>query len=360
MCSCCIANTSYKCICLAGFTDQNCSTDINECSSTPCKNRGVCDDELNSFSCSCPAGYSGETCEDYIDECASMPCMNNGTCLTQLLRYQCICPLQFTGSHCETDLCNPNPCQHGGLCDYSNTTNDYSCECIATYAGKSCEKKNDNCLSGPCNNNGTCISGLGWTCQCTTGWQGDTCSQEVDECASSPCQNLGSCTDHFDGFSCHCLASFAGDLCQTPLTTCVLQTPAEKSQRVTMVTTQSLSSLSLIICLCIVLILFVVLHQYSVERILHMGEEISLLLAQLIILLARTPTLADSAAFCDATASQNPLKLNQDQCRVVATILHYLFTVHFGFLFLEALNNYCVSTYVVNGVPLYGRLKIFC
>jgi hypothetical protein len=88
-----------------------------------------------------------------------------------------------------------------------------------------------------------------------------------------------------------------------------------------------------------------------------MGEEISLLLAQLIVLVARTPTIGDTAAFCDATASQNPLKLNDDQCRVVATILHYLYTVHFSFLFLEALNNYCVSTYVVNGVPLYGRFK---
>jgi hypothetical protein len=124
-----------------------------------------------------------------------------------------------------------------------------------------------------------------------------------------------------------------------------------------MVTAQSLSSISLIICLCIVLVIFIILLQYSTERILHMGEEISLLLAHIVILLARTPTIGDAAAFCDDKASGNPLKLNVDQCRMVATILHYLFTVHFGFLFLEALNNYCVNTYVANGVPLYGRFK---
>uniref|UniRef100_A0A914WTH6 Uncharacterized protein n=1 Tax=Plectus sambesii TaxID=2011161 RepID=A0A914WTH6_9BILA len=88
-----------------------------------------------------------------------------------------------------------------------------------------------------------------------------------------------------------------------------------------------------------------------------MGEEISLLLAHLIILFARTPTIVDAAAFCDEKASGNPLKLGEDQCRFVAIILHYLFLVHFGFLFLEALNNYCVNTYVANGAPLYGRAK---
>jgi hypothetical protein len=74
-------------------------------------------------------------------------------------------------------------------------------------------------------------------------------------------------------------------------------------------------------------------------------------------LLARTPTIADAGAFCNAEASGNPVKLGTTECSMVATALHYLFTVHFGFLFLEALNNYCVNTYVVNGVPLYGRVK---
>jgi hypothetical protein len=40
---------------------------------------------------------------------------------------------------------------------------------------------------------------------------------------------------------------------------------------------------------------------------------------------------------------------------MVATILHYLFTVHFSFLFLEGLNNYSVRTFMANGVSLMSR-----
>uniref|UniRef100_A0A914WFQ8 Uncharacterized protein n=1 Tax=Plectus sambesii TaxID=2011161 RepID=A0A914WFQ8_9BILA len=352
-----VANTSHVCICVPGYTSKDCSTDIDECASTPCKHKGTCTDELNSFSCNCTKGFFGETCEDDIDECASMPCMNNGTCLNQIGKYECDCPLHYTGKRCETDLCNPNPCQHGGLCDYSNSTNDYHCECIEIYGGKSCEKKVDNCLSDPCANGGVCIPGVAWKCQCKSGWEGNTCADDIDECASNPCNNLGNCTDHFNGFTCTCLPAFSGLLCEEHLTTCVIQTDEEKSQRVAMMTAQSLSSIGLIVCLCIVLVIFILLLQHSTERILHMGEEISLLLAHIIILIARTPTIADAAAFCDGQASGNPVKLGEDQCRMVATILHYLFMVHFGFFFLEALNNYCVNTYIANGTSMYGRWK---
>uniref|UniRef100_A0A914VV36 Uncharacterized protein n=1 Tax=Plectus sambesii TaxID=2011161 RepID=A0A914VV36_9BILA len=286
-----------------------------------------------------------------------MPCMNNGTCLNQIGKYECDCPLHYTGKRCETDLCNPNPCQHGGLCDYSNSTNDYNCTCIEIYGGKSCEKKVDNCLSDPCANGGVCTPGVAWKCQCKSGWEGATCASEIDECASNPCNNLGNCTDHFNSFTCTCLPAFSGVLCEEHLTTCVIQTDEEKSQRVAMMTAQSLSSIGLIVCLCIVLVIFILLLQHSTERILHMGEEISLLLAHIIILIARTPTIADAAAFCDGQASGNPVKLGEDQCRMVATILHYLFMVHFGFFFLEALNNYCVNTYIANGTSMYGRWK---
>jgi hypothetical protein len=37
--------------------------DIDECSSSPCENAGVCYDHVNAFSCACLAGYEGERCE---------------------------------------------------------------------------------------------------------------------------------------------------------------------------------------------------------------------------------------------------------------------------------------------------------
>ena len=36
--------------------------DINECSSNPCQNNGVCVDGVNQFTCSCAAGYAGTLC----------------------------------------------------------------------------------------------------------------------------------------------------------------------------------------------------------------------------------------------------------------------------------------------------------
>ena len=38
-------------------------SDINECSSNPCKNGGTCFDQVNSFRCVCQAGYAGKTCQ---------------------------------------------------------------------------------------------------------------------------------------------------------------------------------------------------------------------------------------------------------------------------------------------------------
>jgi len=37
-------------------------TDINECSSNPCKNLGACYDQVNGYRCSCRPGYTGTTC----------------------------------------------------------------------------------------------------------------------------------------------------------------------------------------------------------------------------------------------------------------------------------------------------------
>ena len=38
-------------------------TDIDECASHPCKNKGICTDQVNGFNCSCAPGFSGTQCE---------------------------------------------------------------------------------------------------------------------------------------------------------------------------------------------------------------------------------------------------------------------------------------------------------
>ena len=48
--------TSVVVIAIASFAD------INECSSQPCQNGGVCSDATDSYECYCDGGYSGDTC----------------------------------------------------------------------------------------------------------------------------------------------------------------------------------------------------------------------------------------------------------------------------------------------------------
>jgi surface protein len=142
------------CVCNAGFTGQQCQTNINECASSPCENGGTCADATNGFSCVCAAGFEGEQCENAGNECASSPCYNGGTCNKGVDSFSCTCAPGYTGAHCQDSA--------------------------------------SSCPSSPCKNGGTCTEGVGsFICQCPTGYFGEVCD---DACASSPCQFGAACT----------------------------------------------------------------------------------------------------------------------------------------------------------------------
>ena len=127
------------------------STDINECTSTPCQNGATCIDGVNLFTCNCVPGYTGTKCQtsqcyvvsptrtaicndlayfcytlisgrisrrisrwhdkicefDFTDinECSSIPCQNGATCIDAVNLFTCNCASRYTGTLCQTGQC---------------------------------------------------------------------------------------------------------------------------------------------------------------------------------------------------------------------------------------------------------------
>ncbi|XP_065311042.1 adhesion G protein-coupled receptor E1-like isoform X1 [Dermacentor albipictus] len=57
------SDVKFSCQCLPGYAGDLCEENVNECLSSPCKNRGDCEDGVNSFTCHCTPGYGGPLCE---------------------------------------------------------------------------------------------------------------------------------------------------------------------------------------------------------------------------------------------------------------------------------------------------------
>jgi cadherin EGF LAG seven-pass G-type receptor 1 len=99
----------------------------------------------------------------------------------------------------------------------------------------------DMCLSEPCSNFQDCSNEVtvdnslemiratsvvfhsihhkvSFNCHCPSGfihnWDPNGCVEEQNDCLSNPCHNGGSCIDLFDGYRCVCIAGTVGDQCE--------------------------------------------------------------------------------------------------------------------------------------------------
>nr|XP_033817057.1 protein crumbs homolog 2 isoform X1 [Geotrypetes seraphini] len=224
-CSSTPGSLDYKCICPPGFTGADCSVDINECESNPCRRPGAkCIDRVNGYLCQCETGSSEEGCQVEMPVCLSDPCQNNATCTEERGNYTCSCDPGFRGAQCEENIdeCASNPCQNGAIC--IDKVNEYSCFCVPGFQGFQCDIDINECASRPCKHNGTCSNEMDhYVCTCVMGYTGLNCETEIDECESDPCHNAGTCNDHVGLYSCTCPPGYEGTHCEVNIDECESQ-----------------------------------------------------------------------------------------------------------------------------------------
>lgn len=149
--------SGFNCLCIAGFTGETCSTDIDDCVPGACANGGRCIDRVNGFECSCNStGFKGAQCTEDIDECSPQLISNycvNGFCKNAPGSYQCQCEEGYIGPKCSmVDPCVPDVlnrtlhnCVHG-LCTNpvvvtlpsGREVAQHDCECFSGFTGPQC------------------------------------------------------------------------------------------------------------------------------------------------------------------------------------------------------------------------------
>lgn len=85
---------------------QYCTENVDECELMPnaCQNGGTCHDTHGGYHCVCVNGWTGDDCSENIDDCASAACHHGATCHDRVASFFCECPHGRTGMALVTPL----------------------------------------------------------------------------------------------------------------------------------------------------------------------------------------------------------------------------------------------------------------
>lgn len=67
---------------------------MDECLLQPnaCQNGGTCTNRNGDYGCVCVNGWSGDDCSENIDDCAFASCTPGSTCIDRVASFSCMCP----------------------------------------------------------------------------------------------------------------------------------------------------------------------------------------------------------------------------------------------------------------------------
>ncbi|XP_056269744.1 EGF-like repeat and discoidin I-like domain-containing protein 3 isoform X1 [Pseudoliparis swirei] len=105
-----VGDEPFICICADGFGGDSCRLmESGPCSPNPCKNEGSCKvitptrrgDVFSEYVCECQSGFEGVHCQTDVDGCSSRPCRNGAACRDLQGDFACRCASPYVGKQCQ-------------------------------------------------------------------------------------------------------------------------------------------------------------------------------------------------------------------------------------------------------------------